>query len=92
MLFATMIGVIITFSYMYWERYTVEISTGADPKNDAQVGLGHTLYTQHCAFCHGADLAGQEGWKGEYPNGERPALPLDGSGAIWRLSDVAIDR
>ena len=87
LVFATMIGAAITLSYMYWERYTVEVSTGADPKNEAQVGLGHTLYTQHCAFCHGAELQGQAGWEGNYPNGGRPALPLNGSGAIWRLSD-----
>src|SRR5690606_15294047 len=52
-----------------------------------QVALGHSLYDQHCAFCHGTDLAGKPGWDGDYPAGGRPAVPLDGSGAIARLGD-----
>jgi mono/diheme cytochrome c family protein len=51
------------------------------------VSLGKTLYMTNCAFCHGGALKGQKDWDGDYPSGGRPAMPLDGEGAIWRLSD-----
>ena len=84
---AVVIGVAITAADMYWERYTNEHAVSADHTNAALVSLGHTLYDQHCAFCHGADLAGKPGWDAEYPEGGRPPLPLEGSAPIWRLSD-----
>ncbi|WPZ35671.1 c-type cytochrome [Thalassobaculum sp. OXR-137] len=84
---AIVIGGLITAADLYWERYTNEHAVAADHTNAALVGLGHTLYDQHCAFCHGADLAGKPGWDGEYPDGGRPPLPLDGTSPIWRLTD-----
>lgn len=84
---AATIGIGITIGSVYWERYSNEIATAADHTNEAQVGLGHTLYTQYCAYCHGDTLAGQEAWDGDYPKGGRPAVPLDGTAPIWRLSD-----
>lgn len=84
---AIFIGAMITGGSVFWERYTNQTAISADHTNAAQVGLGHSLYDQHCAFCHGTDLAGKPGWDGEYPEGGRPALPLDGSAPIWRLSD-----
>ena len=84
---AVVIGAVITAGDLFWERYTNQTAVSADHTNAAQVGLGHTLYDQHCAFCHGADLAGKPDWDGEYPNGGRPPLPLDGSAPTWRLSD-----
>ena len=84
---AVIIGAVITGGSLFWERYTSTTATAADYRNAAQVGLGHTLYDQHCAYCHGVDLAGQAGWDGNFPEGSRPALPLDGSAPIWRLTD-----
>lgn len=84
---AIFIGVGITVGSIYWDRWSNESATAADHANPAQVALGHTLYDQHCAFCHGQDLAGKPGWDGDYPTGGRPPLPLDGSGAIARLGD-----
>jgi len=84
---AIFIGVGITVGSIYWDRWSNESATAADHTNPAQVALGHSLYDQHCAFCHGADLAGKPGWDGDYPTGGRPPLPLDGSGAIARLGD-----
>ncbi|NQW11182.1 MAG: c-type cytochrome [Alphaproteobacteria bacterium] len=84
---AAFIGVGITLVNLYWEQYANEIATAADHTNAAQVGLGHTLYTQYCAYCHGETLIGQAGWDGDYPKGGRPAVPLDGTSPIWRLSD-----
>src|SRR3546814_8098208 len=72
---------------MAWDRWNSDHATAADHANPAQVALGHSLYDQHCAFCLGADLAGKPGWDGDYPAGGRPAVPLDGSGAVARLGD-----
>src|SRR3546814_12998054 len=77
---------------MAWDRWNSDHATAADHANPAQVALGHSLYDQHCAFCHGADLAGKPGWDGDYPAGGRPAVPLDGSGAVARLGDRDLDR
>ncbi|WP_420563102.1 c-type cytochrome [Thalassobaculum sp.] len=84
---AVVIGVLMTAADLYWERYTNQTAVSADHTNAAQVGLGHTLYDQHCAYCHGADLAGQPGWDRDYPQGGRPPLPLEGTAPIWRLTD-----
>lgn len=84
---AIVIGAGITMGSIYVERWSADTATAADFTNPAQVALGHSLYDQHCAFCHGADLAGRDGWDGDYPNGGRPPLPLDGSGATWRMAD-----
>jgi mono/diheme cytochrome c family protein len=84
---AVFIGAMITGGSVFWDRYSNQTAISADHTNAAQVGLGRSLYGQHCAYCHGVDLAGKPGWDGEYPDGSRPALPLDGSAPIWRLSD-----
>ncbi|EDP64396.1 cytochrome c, class I [alpha proteobacterium BAL199] len=81
------IGTAITMGSIFWEQWSNETATAANPANPAQVALGHSLYDQHCAFCHAADLQGRTGWDGDHPNGNRPPLPLDGAGAIWRLGD-----
>lgn len=84
---ASFIGAVITIGSIYMDRWSNDNATAADHGNPAQVALGHSLYDQHCAFCHGPALAGKPGWDGDYPSGGRPALPLDGSGAIARLGD-----
>ncbi|MEQ8586845.1 MAG: c-type cytochrome [Thalassobaculaceae bacterium] len=84
---AVFIGAAITIGDLAWERYTNQTAVSADHTNAAQVGLGHTLYDQHCGYCHGLDLAGKPGWDGDYPEGRRPPLPLDGTAPTWRLSD-----
>ena len=84
---AAVIAAGITAASIYWDRWSNETATAADFANPAQVALGHSLYDQHCAFCHGPDLAGKPGWDGDYPKGGRPPLPLDGSGPIARLGD-----
>lgn len=85
---AIVIGGIITGATLAWERFTSSTAVSADHTNAALVGLGHTLYDQQCAYCHGVDLKGKPGWDGDYPSGGRPALPLDGTAPIWRLSDT----
>jgi len=85
--FAVLFGVLITVGNLAYERLTTRIADSANADDPALVGLGHRLYEQHCAYCHGADLGGQPDWDGAYPDGNRPALPLDGRGPIARLSD-----
>ena len=53
------------------------------PPDPAQLGLGQTLYAQHCAACHGAKLEGQPNWQRRLPNGRFPAPPHDDSGHTW---------
>ena len=84
---ATLIGVLITVASLVYERAMLETTVHADWQDDILVAQGHKLYRENCAFCHGDSLEGQAGWDGAYPSGNRPALPLDGSGPIWRLSD-----
>lgn len=84
---AIVIGGAITVGSIYWDRWSEGNASAADHANPAQVALGHSLYDQHCAFCHGPELAGKTGWEGDHPRGNRPAVPLDGAGAIARLGD-----
>lgn len=70
-------------------------NAGIDPSNSEQVVRGRTLYVQHCASCHGAQLEGQPEWRRRLPNGRLPAPPHDASGHTWHHRDellVAITR
>ena len=87
---ATLIGVLITVASIFYERAMLETTVHADWRDDVLVAQGHKLYRENCAFCHGDALEGQVGWDSDYPSGNRPALPLDGSAPIWRLSDEDI--
>lgn len=51
------------------------------------VAAGKTLYTQHCAACHGKSLEGQKNWRSQLPNGRLPAPPHDASGHTWHHPD-----
>ena len=48
---------------------------------------GQSVYTQHCAACHGANLEGQSNWKRPLPTGGYPAPPHDASGHTWHHPD-----
>lgn len=84
---ATLIGIAITAVSIYYERRLVATAVHADWQDPVLVSEGRALYRDNCAFCHGDSLEGQPGWDGDYPRGHRPALPLDGTAPIWRLSD-----
>jgi mono/diheme cytochrome c family protein len=49
----------------------------------AQVARGETIYTRHCASCHGARGEGAPQWRQRGADGKLPAPPLDGSGHAW---------
>jgi mono/diheme cytochrome c family protein len=55
----------------------------ADPTDPAQVALGRSIYAEHCATCHGANLEGQPNWRETKPDGRFPAPPHDASGHTW---------
>jgi mono/diheme cytochrome c family protein len=84
---AVLIGVSMTVASIYYDRHMVATAVRADWQDPALVSEGRTAYRDNCAFCHGEALEGQAGWDGTYASGHRPALPLDGSAPIWRLSD-----
>lgn len=62
---------------------TIPSGGRADPGNPTQVALGKTVYAQHCASCHGANLEGQPNWRDPKPDGRFPAPPHDASGHTW---------
>lgn len=51
---------------------------------------GSTLYAQHCAACHGADLEGAPTWRQPGPNGRLPAPPHDATGHTWHHADQVL--
>jgi len=59
----------------------------ADADNPMLVAQGETLYRQHCAACHGANLEGQPDWHTLGANGRFPAPPQDQRGHSWMHSD-----
>ena len=48
---------------------------------------GATLYAEHCASCHGANLEGQPNWRVQNEDGSLPAPPHDDSGHTWHHAD-----
>lgn len=58
-----------------------------DPADAAAVARGETVYVQHCAACHGADLEGQPDWRRRRPDGRLPAPPHDETGHTWHHPD-----
>jgi mono/diheme cytochrome c family protein len=63
----------------------------SDSKPDPeQLALGHKIYAQHCAACHGAKLEGQPNWRQRMPNDRMPAPPHDESGHTWHHPDSVL--
>jgi len=58
-----------------------------EPSDAALVAHGKSIYTTHCAACHGAKLEGQPEWRKRLPNGRLPAPPHDESGHTWHHPD-----
>ena len=60
--------------------------------NDAQiVALGATIYQEHCAACHGANLEGEiPDWRSPGPDGLLPAPPHDETGHTWHHPDQVL--
>ena len=58
-----------------------------DREDARQVAHGKSVYSKHCASCHGARLEGQPNWRERLPNGRMPAPPHDSSGHTWHHPD-----
>lgn len=54
-----------------------------DYRNAEFAAAGEALYRQHCASCHGADLAGEADWRERDADGYLPAPPHDETGHTW---------
>ncbi len=50
---------------------------------DRDVSAGQTLYQEHCASCHGANLEGQPNWRSPNDDGTLPAPPHNRTGHTW---------
>jgi len=83
-------------------RWTISIIAlsliACSPNQDAQklrpddldtVTQGKTIYSKHCAVCHGAALEGQPDWQKRLANGRLPA-PHDDSGHTWHHTDAVL--
>ena len=67
--------------------FTVFSQPTIDPDDSEQVALGRSVYAEHCAICHGANLEGQPNWQNRNANGRLPAPPHDASGHTWHHPD-----
>ncbi len=63
------------------------VESGKGPEEGSEIAAGQTLYSEHCASCHGADLAGQPNWKRRLADGRYPAPPHDETGHTWHHGD-----
>lgn len=87
---ASIFAAVLTIGAVFWDRESVKLADGPDPANAAQVQLGRSLYFAHCAYCHGDALEGKPGWEQTFPQGNRPATPLDADGPAPVRSDKAL--
>ncbi len=53
---------------------------------------GASLYAEHCAACHGANLEGEANWRERRPDGRLPAPPHDATGHTWHHPDSVLFR
>lgn len=61
------------------------------PHDDPRaVAAGRTLYAEHCAACHGADLEGEPDWRERDADGYLPAPPHDETGHTWHHPDAQL--
>lgn len=51
--------------------------------DDRDLTNGQSLYAEHCASCHGANLEGQPDWRTPDEDGILPAPPHDETGHTW---------
>ena len=69
------------------------VATGAiagHELDDPDLTNGQSLYAEHCASCHGANLEGQPDWRSRLPSGRLPAPPHDESGHTWHHPDSVL--
>jgi mono/diheme cytochrome c family protein len=69
----------------WWILTPVKVAIRAD--DPAMVARGQTVYAEHCASCHGAQLEGQPNWQTRNADGRLPAPPHDATGHTWHHPD-----
>lgn len=57
------------------------------PLDTSAIQRGETVYQQHCASCHGAELEGVPDWKTPNADGTWKPPPHDSTGHTWHHSD-----
>ncbi len=82
--FVAALGVTV---YLWWPAGQVE--AGLFRPDDARtVRLGESLYRDHCAACHGANLEGETpDWQTRDEDGYLPGPPHDETGHTWHHPD-----
>jgi mono/diheme cytochrome c family protein len=56
----------------------------------AVIALGHAVYAENCAACHGARLEGAPDWRTPDTDGFLPAPPHDPTGHTWHHPDAQL--
>jgi mono/diheme cytochrome c family protein len=81
----------------WWWSARADAAAGLADHTDIElVATGQSVYVQHCAACHGAQLEGQPEWQKRGTDGRLPAPPHDASGHTWHhpdrvLFDIVMD-
>ncbi len=57
---------------------------------ERRVDADASLYSQHCASCHGARGEGASGWREPNEQGDLPSPPHDATGHSWRHADAVL--
>ena len=66
-------------------------ATGLQTPDDTDaVALGQSIYAEHCAACHGAQLEGAPNWQIRDADGLLPAPPHDATGHTWHHDDETL--
>lgn len=76
---------------VWWQHVDqAQAPVSLEPRNPDVVALGRSIYSEHCASCHGANLEGQPHWQQRSENGRLPAPPHDETGHTWHHPDQVL--
>jgi len=76
---------------VWWQHVQkVQAPVLLKPSDPDVVALGGSIYAEHCASCHGADLKGQPDWQQRMENSRLPAPPHDETGHTWHHPDQVL--
>ena len=74
----------------HWPSLALIAALGGAAASAGEIEQGRSLYAQHCAACHGADLEGAPDWQRPGPDGRLPAPPHDETGHTWHHGDAML--